>query len=575
METIKPSVFTMNILCRIVDTIIGHDDVKIIFEFGSRYGEDSIEFAKRYPNAHIYGFECNETTLPECRKNVANYSNITLTEKAVIDNDESISFYPIDKDKTETTWIDGNQGASSLFKASGKYEIENYVQREVVVDGISLKTFMLQNCIDEIDVMWMDVQGAELLALQGLSTKIDSLKIIQLEVEFFEMYSGQPLFDELKIFLERKGFYFAGFSTYNKYSGDAIFIRNTLLSVQIKIELRRWLMGRERFGYWKKTKSSIFRLAAPIILRGLSFIKYSRGFEKTFPITLPDINSEKSRQLWKLKVWDPLLGIDVQFRKKVNCEVPIDVIIPTVLKDADILSLNVASIKKYVKHPIGNIFIVAPNESRIRAIVKELGCIYIDENSLFEDFLKTDINYEVEGEDRSGWLFQQLIKLQSDKIATYEHFLIVDSDTIFNHPVKFIDGNKMILNYSDEHHDPYFYVYQKLLRENEVTPFSFVAHHMLFNKSILRELKNNLEMIHQKNWLFAILDNVDYTNNSGFSEYETYGNFALSHFKKRVKLEYWFNKSITSIEEMSSVPIYSKTVSIHSYNRSKERGDHV
>jgi FkbM family methyltransferase len=104
-----------------VDQIIGHRNVKIVFEFGSRYGKDTIEFAKKYPKATIYGFECNTETLPKCKENTAQFPNIVLTEKAVSDVDGTLSFWPIDKEKTETTWEDGNQGASSLLKASGKY----------------------------------------------------------------------------------------------------------------------------------------------------------------------------------------------------------------------------------------------------------------------------------------------------------------------------------------------------------------------------------------------------------------------------------------------------------------------
>ena len=53
---------------------------------------------------------------------------ISLVECAVGDRDGNATFHPMDPQRTVTTWADGNPGASSLFVASGKYEVETYVQ---------------------------------------------------------------------------------------------------------------------------------------------------------------------------------------------------------------------------------------------------------------------------------------------------------------------------------------------------------------------------------------------------------------------------------------------------------------
>jgi FkbM family methyltransferase len=56
---------------------------KIIFDIGSRDCMQSIEFAKKYPNAKIFAFECNPQTLPQCRENIASWPAIKLIEGAV------------------------------------------------------------------------------------------------------------------------------------------------------------------------------------------------------------------------------------------------------------------------------------------------------------------------------------------------------------------------------------------------------------------------------------------------------------------------------------------------------------
>lgn len=191
----------------ISNEIIGVDNIKIVFEFGSRYGEDTCLFAKRLPKAKIYGFECNENTIDECRKRCSFYNNIILTNKAVSEVDRKVNFYPIDTKKTNIPYhIDGNAGASSMLRVSKNYKDEIYEQYETSVESVRLDTFMDENNIENIDILWMDIQGGELSALKSLSSKIKNVKIIHTETEFTEEYENQPLFEDIKIYLEENDF---------------------------------------------------------------------------------------------------------------------------------------------------------------------------------------------------------------------------------------------------------------------------------------------------------------------------------------------------------------------------------
>jgi len=143
-----------------------------IFDIGSRDCEQSIEFYNTFPNSKIYSFECNPNTLDLCRKNTSNYKDrITLVEGAVTDYDGEITFYPIDQQKTITTWKDGNPGASSIFRSNGTYDAEHYVQYKIKTNCHRLDTVMRTYNIDKVDIIWMDLQGAELLALKSLGEK--------------------------------------------------------------------------------------------------------------------------------------------------------------------------------------------------------------------------------------------------------------------------------------------------------------------------------------------------------------------------------------------------------------------
>lgn len=284
---------------------------------------------------------------------------------------------------------------------------------------------------------------------------------------------------------------------------------------------------------------------------------------------------KKLRAFWRIyvlnpffgRIINPLLGIDCQFKKHVGDPTPIDVLIPTTLKDLDILGSSINAVQKNIKHPIKQIFIVAPDEKNIRETALKLGCVFVDEAKAVNGLSKKDIHYIVNGVDRSGWLFQQLIKLSADVIAHEEYILVMDSDTIVNRPLQYMFENRTILNVSDEHYQTYKDVYRKLMGEDVISNKSFVAHNMLFSKGMLKEMKEQIEHLHRTNWIDAILRNVDYTDNSGFSEYETYGNYLLRHHPDTVKIEYWFNKSLKGVEEIVKTPSYYKTVSIHSYSK--------
>jgi len=107
----------------------------------------------------------------------------------------------------------------------------------------------------DIDMVKIDIQGGELMALSHAKKRLKTTLVIQTEVEFLPMYEGQPLFSEVEIFLRKQGFMLHRFYPTvsrvmaplvvdnNIYAGlsqlfwaDAIFIRDitrlTLLSDQ-------------------------------------------------------------------------------------------------------------------------------------------------------------------------------------------------------------------------------------------------------------------------------------------------------------------------------------------------------
>ena len=212
---------------------------RTIVELGARNGAESLSFHSAFPAARIVAFECNPATLPACRAALSGIPEITLIEKAVTDRAGEISFYPTDPQRTITKEPDGNPGASSIFRARTDYPHETYVQNEIRVQSTTLAAVLAEQKIDSVDLLWMDIQGAELLALKGMGERLGNVRLMHLEVEFRPIYEGQPLFPEVHSFLRERGFQLLGFTSYSRYAADAVYAKRGVASALTRIALYR------------------------------------------------------------------------------------------------------------------------------------------------------------------------------------------------------------------------------------------------------------------------------------------------------------------------------------------------
>lgn len=198
--------------------------IKTVLDVGSRDATESINLKRCYPNAQIYAFECNPAAIELCKKNIIDHSDITLVTKAVSDIVGTLDFYAIDPQQTITAHADGNIGASSLLTANPAYPYEKYVQKKISVESVTLEKWAKEMQVNEIDILWMDLQGAELRAFRGMGNLIGHVKAIFTEIEFNEIYVNQPLFPEIDDYLTSRGFhllklYYAG------WFGNALYIQ--------------------------------------------------------------------------------------------------------------------------------------------------------------------------------------------------------------------------------------------------------------------------------------------------------------------------------------------------------------
>lgn len=242
---------------------------------------------------------------------------------------------------------------------------------------------------------------------------------------------------------------------------------------------------------------------------------------------------------------------------------PIDVVIPCVEKDLPALELCIDGIRRYGKD-VRRIIVVSSRKLTDNAE-------WFDE-ALYP-FSKDDIAKEMGTRSRVGWVYQQFLKLYAPFVIPEisSNVLMLDSDTIFLHPVEFLtEEGAALFNSGDEYHKPYFIHAQKLLPGlYKVFQYqSGICHHMVFQRDVLEHLFADVEAIHGVDMWRACVRCID-TSNCDMSEFEIYFNYVFARSQKvQIRHLKWAN--IEDIEWLEKFRRRKFTyVSWHDYKRKR------
>lgn len=178
----------------------------------------------------------------------------------------------------------------------------------------------------------------------------------------------------------------------------------------------------------------------------------------------------------------------------------------------------------------------------------------------------------------SGWYFQQLLKLYATFVIPdiSSNVLVIDADTIFMNPVKFLNKNHGgLFGFNTiepkqrylEHAKRVLPAYKRI--HSEVYS---VCHHMLFQRAILEDLFQTVEEYHSVPFWVAFCSCVDLNEKKGAaSEYEIYFNYAFTH-TDQVNLRKLKWKNDVHLERLDALQASGyHYVSFHSYKRERAK----
>jgi FkbM family methyltransferase len=202
---------------------------KLIFDIGACDGLDSIKYSRIFPKSVICAFEPIENNYLQILNNIIKYNidTIKVEKIALSDIDGEAVFYlssGFPGEKENDDWNFGNK-SSSLLVPDKTIEIHPWLKFESkeIVKTKTLHTYLLENNVKLVDIIHLDVQGAELMVLRGAKNYLSKVKMIWLEVENISLYKDQPLKNEVELFLMSNNFHKIK-DTVNHIAGDQLWV---------------------------------------------------------------------------------------------------------------------------------------------------------------------------------------------------------------------------------------------------------------------------------------------------------------------------------------------------------------
>ena len=184
---------------------IGRLDVNYIFDVGANEGQFAKKILSLFPKANYICFEpIGERLAKACV--IIQTDDKTLERRGyqvVLGNRDGVVKFNVHDIHFSSSVLEMHSIHHDLYPGSApKTEIEVPIRK---LDSMFTTTPMKHRVF-----LKLDVQGYELAVLNGAVNFLNSVQVIMVEVNFEQLYKGQPTFDEINIFLTRHGFEFCG-----------------------------------------------------------------------------------------------------------------------------------------------------------------------------------------------------------------------------------------------------------------------------------------------------------------------------------------------------------------------------
>lgn len=181
-------------------------------------------------NMNYVGFEPDNRSLEIITNRNTDFKSYQLFPHALSEKTSTLNLRLCKKPQVSSLY-QPNSSFLAKFPNTQRFDVEETIP----IDCVSLDSVNLP----KIDFLKIDIQGAENDVIKGASSTLESVLGLELEVEFLELYKGQPLFGDVCNTLSKNKFEFIDFVNLSRWErkrpcrghgqcvfGDALFLRS-------------------------------------------------------------------------------------------------------------------------------------------------------------------------------------------------------------------------------------------------------------------------------------------------------------------------------------------------------------
>ena len=200
------------------------NDVYDCFDVGANIGQYAKTLRSAGFRGHIFSFEPQQKAFQKLKKNAADDRMWEVFNTGLGNTDETLKLN-----------VSLNSVSSSILEMDDKLKKAAPESGFIATEQIHVKrldTIIKETANNKRFFLKIDAQGFESKILEGAEGCFNNIFALQLELSCVELYKGEKLFDEMKVFVESKGFYLSslesGFSdpdTGQLLQVEAIFLR--------------------------------------------------------------------------------------------------------------------------------------------------------------------------------------------------------------------------------------------------------------------------------------------------------------------------------------------------------------
>ena len=197
-----------------------------VIDGGANQGAFTDAFLRLHNPERLILVEAIPELAEKLRTHYANDRRIAVVAAALSDRNGEARFE-----------INRSEASSSLLpidpRNSKWFSRDLPVAKTITVPTLTLPELMSRHGLEEVDLLKLDLQGAERLALTGGAEMLERVQVIYTEVFFEQLYAGAWLFWETNEFLSGHGFKLCGLSNIvHAADGDLVQANATFRKLQ-------------------------------------------------------------------------------------------------------------------------------------------------------------------------------------------------------------------------------------------------------------------------------------------------------------------------------------------------------